>query len=149
MTNKEKYPNVDDAMKAFKEHKEKHGCDCAFEKWLDTDEDAIKREAKKFFSKSLFSSLLFGAIYKDLTDETLPKINKDETSTNGVECPICHSKEGHIKDGIFPSFTCDSCGIYLSTKITIPLSTKIPNLGLSTSDFKEFLSDLCKKNKKA
>ena len=141
MTNKEKYPNVDDAMKAFKEHKEKHGCDCAFDEWLDTDEDAIKREAKKFFSKSLFSSLLFGAIYKDLTDETLPKINKDETSTNGVECPICHSKEGHIKDEIFPSFTCDSCGIYLSTKI--------PNLGLSTSDFKEFLSDLCKKNKKA
>ena len=146
MTNKEKYPNVYDAMKAFKEHKEKHGCDCAFDEWLDTDEDAIKREAKKFFSKSLFSSLLFGAIYKDLTDETLPKINKpkinkDETSTNGVECPICHGKEGHIKDGIFPSFTCDSCGIYLSTKIT--------NLGLSTSDFKEFLSDLCKKNKKA
>ena len=139
MTNKEKYSNVDDAMKAFKEHKEKHGCDCAFEEWLDTDEDAIKREAKKFFSKSLFSSLLFGAIFKDLTDETLPKINKDETSTNGVECPICHSKEGHI--GIFPSFTCDSCGIYLSTKI--------PNPGLSTSDFKEFLSDLCKKNKKA
>ncbi len=129
MTNKEKYPNVDDAMKAFKEHKEKHGCDCAFEEWLDTDEDAIKREAKKFFSKSLFSSLLFGTIFKD------------ETATNGVECPICHSKEGHIKDEIFPFFTCDSCGIYLSAKIL--------NLGLSTSDFKEFLSDLCKKNKKA
>ena len=149
MTNKEKYPNVDDAMKAFKEHKEKYGCDCTFEEWLGTDEDEIKREEKKVFSKSLFSSLLFGAIFKDLTNEILPKTNKYETSINGVECPICHSKEGHIKDGILPSFTCDSCGIYLSTKITIPLSTKIPNLGLSTSDFKEFLGDLCKKNKKA
>ena len=141
MTNKEKYPNVDDAMKAFKEHKEKCGYDCTFEKWLDTDEDAIKREAKKFFSKSLFSSLLFGAIFKDLTNETLPKINKDETSINGVECPICHSKEGHIKDGLEPVFICDSCGIFLSKRGI--------NLGLSTSDFKEFLSDLCKKNKKA
>ena len=149
MTNKEKYPNVDDAMKAFKEHKEKYGCDCTFEEWLGTDEDEIKREEKKVFSKSLFSSLLFGAIFKDLTNETLPKINKDETSINGVECPICHSKEGHIKDGILPSFTCDSCGIYLSTKITNPLSMKISNPGLPISDFKEFLGDLCKKNKKA
>lgn len=141
MTNKEKYPNVDDAMKAFKEHKEKCGYDCTFEKWLDTDEDAIKREAKKFFSKLSFSSLLFGAIFKDLTNETLPKINKDETSINGVECPICHSKEGHIEDGLKPIFICDSCGIFLSKRGI--------NLGLSTSDFKEFLSDLCKKNKKA
>lgn len=31
MTNKEKYPNVDDAMKAFKEHKEKYGCNCISE----------------------------------------------------------------------------------------------------------------------
>ena len=141
MTNKEKYPNVDDAMKAFKEHKEKHGCDCAFEEWLDTDDDAIKREAKKFFSKSLFSSLLFGAIFKDLTNETLPKTNKDETSINGVECPICHSKEGNIIYGLEPCLICDSCGIVLK-KSGI-------NSGLPTSDFKEFLSDLCKKNKKA
>lgn len=113
MTNKEKYPN----------------------------EDAIKREAKKFFYKSLFSSLLFGAIYKDLTNGTLPKTNKDETSINGVECPICHDKDVHIKYGLEPGLICDSCGIVLMKSGINP--------GLPTSDFKEFLSDLCKKNKKA
>lgn len=129
MTNKEKYPNVDDAMKAFKEHKEKYGCNCTFEKWLDTDEEEIKRKAKDIFSASSISSLLLAAILKE------------ETPINGVECPICHSKDGYIKNGIEPGFVCDSCGIFLAKKGINP--------GLPTSDFKEFLSDLCKKNKKA
>ena len=141
MTKKEKYTNVDDAMKAFKEHKEKYDCDCTFEKWLDTDEHELKREAKEALSKSLFSSLLFGAVFKDLTNKTLSKTNKDEVSTNGVECPICHSKDSHIKYGLEPGLICDSCGIVLMKSGINP--------GLPTSYFKEFLSDLCKKNKKA
>jgi hypothetical protein len=127
MTNKEKYPNVDEAMKAFKEHKEEHGCNCSFEKWLITDEE----EVKKNFSEVMLASLLFATLFKD----------KENAPINGVECPICHSKDGRIKNGIEPGFICDSCGIFLSKDGINPR--------LSTSDFKEFLSELCKKNKKA
>lgn len=131
MTNKEKYPNIDDAIKAFREHKEEHSCDCSFEKWLNTDEEELKRKAKKNFSEAMFASLLFAAFTKD----------KENAPINGVECPICHSKDGRIKNGLEPGFICDSCGIFLSKDGINPR--------LSTSDFKEFLSELCKKNKKA
>lgn len=131
MTNKEKYPNVDEAMKAFMEHKEKFGCNCTFEKWINKDEDELKRKAKDIFAPSMISSLLFASLFKD----------KENAPIDGVECPICHSKNGRIRNGLEPGFVCDSCGIYLSKDGINPR--------LSTSDFKEFLSELCKKNKKA
>lgn len=149
MTNKEKYPNIDDAMKAFKDHKEKHGCDCTFEKWLDADEEEVKRGVEK-----IFTNILTLAITKTLmSDKGKPKHSEESTTEtdpledkywerrNNVECPICHGNNTYIRGMIEPFFVCKDCDVVIG-KTGINPDLTVPAL-------ESYIKELCKKNKKA
>lgn len=150
MTNKEKYPSIDDAMKAFKDYKEEHGCDCTFEKWLDTDEEEMKRGVKKMFANILTLSIIETLMSdkgkpkhsEESTSETDPLENKGWERRDNVECPICHGHNTYIIRGMFePIFVCKDCDV------TIRKSGL--NLGLDVSALESHINNLCKKNKKA
>lgn len=100
MTNKEKYTNTDDALKAFQKHKEKYKRDYTLEEWFDADD-----------------------------------------SFDDLECPICHGEYGIIRETCFPWFRCKDCNSSIERGKNDPKDTK--------SKFKEFIAELCKKNKKA
>jgi hypothetical protein len=149
MTNKEKYPNIDDAMKAFKDHKEKHGCNCTFEKWIDTDEEEMKRGVKKLFSNILTLSIMETLMSdkgkpkhsEESTAETESVENKYWERITDVECPICHGKNTYIRGMIEPMMVCKDCNVAIG-KAGV-------NFGLTVSEFDSFIKELCKKNKKA
>lgn len=118
MTNKEKYPKTEDALAAFRKHKEECKFDCTFDSWLEMlcDEDiekAINGMSKGFgmpLAGILAGTLFAGALEKRLADT--PKTVADENT--GIECPLCHGKRGRI-DGMFMNtFCCPDCGTMIS-----------------------------------
>lgn len=156
MKNKDKYPNTDEAMAAYKKHRDEHKCDCTLEDWLNLDEEEMRRFNKKLKSAMMFS-LFAGSLSslrailkdaeekhgKDCKDKAEPKKSSDNDELTGIECPVCHGKNGEIDDVGFMgvTFVCKDCGIYLDR------STRVTGKALSSvSDAKLFLADLCKKN---
>lgn len=144
MKNREKYPNTDEAMKAWRKHKDETGCPCSFEDWLDTETPSIANAAiAGILVSSLFREII-GAKDKP-ADKESEKRSNDGVLT-GVECPICHGKNGEIDNGFFiPSFTCPDCGAYVGITKRISKGIVSP---VSLKDFKSFIADLCKKNSK-
>jgi hypothetical protein len=138
MKNREKYPNIDDALKAFEEHNKVCDCGCSFEEWLNKE-----APSKLNIVAGVLLSSLFGEIKDKPADKESEKPSNDDVLTN-VECPICHCKNGKIDNGLFiPSFTCPDCGAYVG------INKKITKRGVPTvSDFKSFIADLCTKNSK-
>ncbi len=114
MTNKEKYPNTDDALAAFRKHKEDCKCDCTFDAWLkmpcDDDIEKAIKEMPKGFGMAL-AGLLAGTLVADALEKGLadtPKTVADENAD--IECPLCHGKRGRIDGMIVNTFHCPDCG---------------------------------------
>ena len=118
MTNKEKYPKTEDALAAFRKHKEECKCDCEFDKWLkmpcnDDMKKAIKEMPKGFgtaLAGILAGTLVADALEKGLADT--PKTVADEDAD--IECPLCHGKRGKIGGVIINTFHCPDCGAMIS-----------------------------------
>ena len=142
MKNREKYPNTDDALKAFEKHNKVCDCGCSFEEWLDKENPSLPNMA----IAGILVSSLFGQTIdaKDKpADKESEKPSNDDILTN-VECPICHGKNGEIDNGLFiPSFTCPDCGAYVGITKRITKGIASP---VSLKDFKSFIADLCTKN---
>lgn len=122
MTNKEKYPNTDDALAAFKKHKEDCKCDCTFDKFLyqPCDEEIEKaiKDMPKGFGMSL-AGILVGTLVADALENGLADTQKTVADENAdIECPLCHKKNGKITSVFTPMFKCPDCGAAISsTKI--------------------------------
>ena len=118
MTNEEKYPKTEDALAAFRKHKEECKCDCEFDKWLkmpcnDDMKKAIKEMPKGFgtaLAGILAGTLVADALEKGLADT--PKTVADENAN--IECPLCHGKRGRIDGMIVNTFHCPDCGAMIS-----------------------------------
>ena len=137
MKNREKYPHIDEALKAFKEHNEVCDCGCSFEEWLEKDDPSPVNAA---ITGILLGSLLGGIVGSKgkPADKDNEKPSNDDR-INDVECPICHGKHGVIDAFLVPSFKCPDCGAYIGAKAK---SLSI----LSLDGFNSFIADLCKKN---
>lgn len=151
MTNKEKYPNTDDALKAFAEHNKHCKCGCTFEEWL--DREAAPSGIGKSIAGMIFGSLLLGELVDDLrraakdkakaqsSGEPKSKKPSNNDELTGIECPICHGKNGKIDGMLVPSFTCPDCNSFIgyneSSKVESPRYK---------DTFQSFIADLCKKN---
>lgn len=120
MTNEEKYPKTEDALAAFKKHKEDCKCDCTFDSWLkmpcdDDMKKAIKEMPKGFgmaLAGMLAGTLVADALKKGLADT--PKTVADENAN--IECPLCHKKNGKIGGVFAPVFKCPDCGAIIGDR---------------------------------
>lgn len=118
MTNKEKYPKTEDALAAFRKHKEECKCDCAFDKWLKMpcDEEIMKaangmpRGFGMALAGILARTLVADALEKGLADT--PKTVADKNAD--IECPLCHGKRSKIGGVIINTFHCPDCGAMIS-----------------------------------
>lgn len=120
MTNREKYPNTDDALAAFKKHKEDCKCDCTFDKWLKMPcEDDIKKavgDMLQGFGMAL-AGILAGTLVADALKKGLagtPKTVADENA--GIECPLCHKKNGRIQGVVLQHFMCPDCKAVITNR---------------------------------
>lgn len=118
MTNEEKYPKTEDALTAFKKHKEDCKCDCTFDSWLKTPCDDDLKKAIKEMPKGLgmtLAGLLAGTLVADALEKGLadkPKTVADENAD--IECPLCHRRRGRIDGMIVDTFHCPDCGAIIS-----------------------------------
>ena len=148
MKNREKYPNTDEAMKAWRKHKDETGCPCSFGDWLDNDpaDFPLNGIASAFIAMSLAAHLDKELQESATTTERKPTERKPE-SHEGVECPICHGKNGKVEAGLFyPFFACPDCGSYVG--VDDDYRKKHPSILSSCECFKSYIADLCKKNSK-
>lgn len=118
-TNKEKYTNTDDALAAWKKHREECKCDCKFESWLKQPcDDEIEKAAKDMprglglaLAGLVAGSLVADAINGRFKDEK-PKDGSDD-ERDGLKCPLCGGEHG--KFGVItPIFVCPDCGAAIS-----------------------------------
>ena len=106
MRNREKHPNTDDAVKAWRKHKDETGCHCSFEEWLDNDPDSSDDVVKSSVVVTLAGLLAL----RDFINNNKGDEPKDVKKKSGnIECPICHGKHGEI-GGIIPGLNCPDCG---------------------------------------
>ena len=117
MKNRERYPNTDDALKAFEEHNKHCKCGATFEEWLDIDPDEVP-VGLKF---AAFGLALLSRIAKDEKKdaERKPETSGDEKKpedAGDIECPFCHGKHGRIDLNFLPSFCCPDCGAIIGKK---------------------------------
>lgn len=118
MTNEEKYPKTEDALAAFKKHKEECRCDCEFDSWLNYPcNEEIEKAAKDMprglgvaLAGLLAGSLVADAIKGHFKDEKKEKPEVDDEKIDGIECPLCHKKNGEIGGVLVPAFKCPDCG---------------------------------------
>ena len=115
-TNKEKYPNTDDALAAWKKHREECKCDCKFESWLKQPCDEEIENAAKDMPRGLglalaglvACSLVADAINGRFKDEK-PKDGADG-ETDGLKCPLCGGEHVVIDNSFYtPSLECSDC----------------------------------------
>ena len=143
MKNREKYPNTDDALKAFEKHNKVCDCGCSFEEWLDKEAPSKLNIVAGVLLSSLFGEII-DAKDKPANKESEKPSNDDELTN--VECPICHSKNGKIdNDHFIPAFICPDCGAFVGVTKRITKGIASP---VSLKDFKSFIADLCTKNSK-
>lgn len=114
MANKEKYTKTEDALAAFRKHKEECKCDYTFDSWLkmpcdDDMKKAIKEMPEGFgmaLAVILVGTLVADALEKGLADT--PKTVADENAD--IECSLCHGKRGKIDGMIVNTFHRPDCG---------------------------------------
>ena len=118
-TNKEKYPNTDDALAAWKKHREECKCDCEFESWLKQPCDEDIEKAVKDMPRELCLALA-GLAAGSLVADALKMRFKDEKpkdgtdcETDGVKCPMCGGGNGEIEQIFKPDFHCPDCGVFI------------------------------------
>ena len=150
MKNKEKYPNTDDALKAFAEHNKHCKCGCSFEEWLDMDDSPRMRDLGAAFAGMVAGSLLLGGLVDNIRndakggnkpEEPKPEKPLDDKVITGVECPICHGTNGEISGFIEPMFWCNDCDVVISKRGMNP--------ALKNTELSSLIAILCTKNKKA
>lgn len=154
MKNREKYPNTDDAVKAYEEHKKECNCDCTFEDWLDHDEDKTKEFVDKLdglFAASLFGPIGFGllaGLKRRRAEASAPKSDSEKpaepsagkSNSGGIECPICHGKNGRICSGsLYVDFHCPDCDALIIRKRDIE---RAPFGSSSPDEFEAWFANL-------
>ena len=118
MKNREKYPNTDDALKAFEEHNKYCDCGATFEEWLDHDPDKIPVGLGfAALSLALLSRMAKDA-KKDAERKSEPTGDEKKPEKAGdIECPLCHGKHGSFRVGpLFPVFCCPDCKVVIANK---------------------------------
>lgn len=145
MKNREKYPNTEDALKAFEEHNKVCNCGCSFEEWLDHDPEEVPHELK--FAAVGLALLLRMAkdAKKDAERKSEPTdAEKKPDEAGDIECPICHGKHGGIKFGsLSPEFRCPDCKVVIFHRDYL----RQP-LGQNLATFKAWFANLGKAAKK-
>jgi hypothetical protein len=129
MTNKEKYPKTEDALKEYEKF-------CAlnnalgdskpipFDAWLEKEswEDYITKQFKELEGTHLGDLLkMLDISARDMISfrkEKLVEISKKKKeSPETITCPICGSNKTRIYKGVFfPAFTCDECNAQIAFK---------------------------------
>lgn len=105
MTNEEKYPKTEDALAAFKKHKEEHKYDCTFDKWLKMPcDDDIKKAVGGMPIGMSIMGMLAASIFAN---------RKRENKIDGIECPLCHKKNGRIQGIAVRHFMCPDCKAFI------------------------------------
>lgn len=98
--------------------------------------------------KNRLLGLLFDKIIgvKDKPSDKEDEKRSNDNKLTNFECPICHCKNGEIRNGPFiPSFTCPDCGAYVGVGVAGKI-TKGADSTISLENFRSFIADLCKKN---
>ena len=133
MKNIKRYTNISDAYKAYEEHKKRCKCDCSFEDWLDMDEEKTVEDAREI--KEAMAGMMATLVVGHALGFNKEVVTKEEIS--GVECPICHGKNGYINGTFAASFKCKDCKAFIG----------FAEKGVTEiSEFKKYIDDLCKKN---
>lgn len=127
MTNKEKYPKTEDALKEYNEYCEmgkKIGISepISFEKWLDKQvfEEYLENRIKSlkdspmgflFEVLKIDASSIINKSKEQLLKSTPEKKETSEKKENPepITCPLCGSSETEIEVGLFPQFHCHHC----------------------------------------
>lgn len=133
MTNKEKYPKTEDALKEYNEHCEmgkKIGISepISFEKWLDKQvlEEFVENRIKSLKDSPmgfLFEILNIDAssIINKGKEELLKSTPEKKEAPEPITCPLCGSTETEIECGIHPQFYCHHCKAVVTYKNTISI----------------------------
>lgn len=152
MKNREKYPNTDDAVKAYEEHKKECNCGCTFEDWLDLDDDKIKEfmdELDNLFAASLFGPIglgwLAGLKRRQADSEKPAEPTADKSKSGDIECPLCHGKRGYFRTGIFTDFYCPDCDAQIYKRTDVE---RAPFDSSSPDEFKSWLDKFTSAAKK-
>lgn len=136
MKNREKYPNTDDALKAFEKHNKVCDCGCSFEEWLDKENPSLPNMAiAGILLGSLFGQTI-GTKDKPADKENKGPSNDDELTD--VECPFCHLKNGIIRSGMFPDFYCPYCDLIIVKRSIVDR----PSFTTNISTFKSWFDKL-------
>lgn len=127
MTNKEKYPKTEDALKEYNEFCErgkKIGISepISFEKWLDKQvfEEYLKNHIKSlkdspmgflFEVLKIDASSIINKGKEQLLKSTPEKKETSEKKENPepITCPLCGSSETEIRAQLIPEFYCHHC----------------------------------------
>lgn len=144
MTNREKYPKTEDALKEYNEYCElgkKLGASkpCSFEKWLDKPvfEEYVENHIKSLKDSPM--GILFEILKIDASkiinkgkEELLESTPEKKEAPEPITCPLCGSSETEIEVGqLFPQFYCHHCKaivIYKNAKGLIDLDISIEEL---------------------
>lgn len=150
MKNREKYPNTDDAIKAFEEHNKHCDCGATFEQWLDlpyvdNDPDKIPVELRFAALGLALLSRITKDAKKDVERKSEPTGDeKKPEETGDIECPICHGKHGRFRFGpLFPDFRCPDCKVVIANKDFVESP-----FGNNIAEFKPWFANLGKAAKK-
>lgn len=116
MTNKEKYPKTEDALAAFRKHKEEYKCDCTFDLWLKMPCDEEVRSGKAMMMVGLVGMALFNALSKEIFGDKDKEAKSAGDDSDDIECPFCHKKNGSITQRyVCWTFECPDCGAHVSS----------------------------------
>ena len=119
MTHKEKYPNTDDALKAFNEDRLAQLVGMPFEVWLKTEapehEDAPKGSTGHFLGK-VVENLIDNIVTKkcDCPQCRAKREKRKRIIENLPPCPFCGKKITDFRTTFAPVFHCDECGAVVS-----------------------------------
>ena len=124
MTNEEKYPKTEDALAAWKKHREECKCGSTFHSWLkDPCDEEIEKAVKDMprglglaLAGVLIGDLVTRTIKRRFKDEKKEKPEADDGKIDGIECQLCHKKNGKIGGVLVPIFLCPDCGAVISNK---------------------------------
>ena len=119
MKNREKFPKTDDAIKAYEIHKKECKCNCTFDEWLDTDEDAAKEEIA-----SILAGLATGAIFAPLFIKDKLRDRKEEIDEqadvevgNLGKCPVCGGDKVKCHRDLIWRIECPDCGLFFGVDV--------------------------------
>lgn len=139
MKNRERYPNTEDALKAWHKHRDEDDCRCSFQLWLESDPDSELPADLAFAAVGL--ALLEGLKMKKREAKEAKKEEPAKPEETGdIECPICHGKHGRIKEGfIYPDFYCPDCDALITKKGYVE---KAPFIKSNITEFKAWFGKM-------